>query len=44
MPDIHDKLQYGNNYNHWKILDWALEKEIFLFLTPTRHTSLNTKS
>ena len=28
MSDIHNKLQYGNNYNHWKELDFVL---VFLF-------------
>jgi len=23
--DTHDKLQYRNNYNHWKILDLFLD-------------------
>jgi len=41
------KLQYGNNYNHWKILDLALDLINYSFLiltqTLTRLTKLNTK-
>ena len=25
MSDTHNKLQYGCNYNHWKILDLELQ-------------------
>jgi len=35
-----------NNYNHWKILDTVFDLNfifIFLTLTLTRHTYLNTK-
>ena len=31
MSDIHNKLQYGNNYNHWKILDLVLDVNYFSF-------------
>jgi len=31
MSDTHNKLQYGNNYNHWKILDWVLHLNHFPF-------------
>jgi len=30
MSDTHGKLQYGNNYNHWKLLDLVLELNFFL--------------
>jgi len=46
MSDTHNKLQYGNNYDYWKILDLVLYlKFIFLTLTqtPTRHAYLSTK-
>jgi len=43
---IHDKLQYRNNYNHWKILDLLLDVNYFSFSNSnsnlTRHTYLNT--
>jgi len=44
MSDTHKKLQYGNNYNHWKILDLVLDI-FFLTLsqTVTRRTYPNTK-
>jgi len=29
MSDTHTKLQYGNNYNHWKILDLLLDQGFF---------------
>jgi len=48
MSDTHDKLQYANNYNHWKILDLFLHLKYFSFSNPTqtltRHTYLNTKA
>ena len=25
MSDTHNKLKYGNNYNHWKMLDLVLD-------------------
>ena len=31
MSDTHNKLQYGNTYNHWKILDLALDLNYFSF-------------
>jgi len=31
MSDTHNKLQYGNNYNHWKILDLVLDLKNFYF-------------
>ena len=31
MSDTHDNLQYGNNYNHWKILDLFLDLNYFYF-------------
>ena len=31
MSDTHNKLQYGNKYNRWNILDLGLETWIFLF-------------
>ena len=38
MSDTYNKLQYGNNYKHWKILDLALD------LKPHTLTwTLNTK-
>ena len=33
MSDTH-KLQYGNNYNHWKILDLVLDLNYFSFSNP----------
>jgi len=33
MSDTHNKLQYGNNYNHWKMLHLVKTLIIFLFLT-----------
>ena len=29
MSDTHNKLQYGNKYNHWKILDLFLDLNYF---------------
>jgi len=47
MSDTHKKLRHGNNYNHWKILDFVLELNYFYFSSPnqtlTRHTYINTK-
>ena len=47
MPDTQSRLQYGNNYHHWKILDEVLDLNYFSFsnpnLTLTRHTYQNTK-
>jgi len=44
MSDTHNKLQYGNKYNHWKILDLALHLNYFSVSNPnpapTRHTCL----
>jgi len=31
MSDTHNKLQYGNNYNHWKILDLVLDINYICF-------------
>ena len=44
MSDTH-KLQYGNNYSHWKIWDLVLDLKYFSFSTQTltRNTYLNTK-
>jgi len=38
MSDTHNKPQYGNNYKHCKILDWALDLNGISFsnLNPTR--------
>jgi len=36
MWDAHDKLQYRNNYNHWKILDLVLDLNYFSFTNPHR--------
>jgi len=48
MWDSHDKLQYGNKYNHWKILELALDLNYFSFSKPnlnqthlTRHQTLS---
>jgi len=30
MSDTHNRLQYGNNYNHWKILDLVLDLSCIL--------------
>jgi len=46
MSDTHTKLlQFGNNYNHWKILDLALDFNYFSFVNPnpTHLAYLNTK-
>jgi len=47
MWDTYNKLQYGNKYNNWKILDLILDLNYFLFSnlyqTLTRHTYLDTK-
>ena len=47
MSDTYNKLQYGNNYNHWNISDLVLDLNYFSFSNPnpaiTRHTYLNTK-
>ena len=34
MWDTHNKLQYGNNHNHWKILDLILDLNYFSFSNP----------
>jgi len=34
MSDTHNKLQHGNNYNHWKIMDLVLEPSYFTFSNP----------
>jgi len=48
MSDTHNKLQYGNKHNHWKILDLVLDLNYFSFSNPklslTLHTYQNTKS
>jgi len=48
MSDTHNKLQYGNKENQWKILDLILDFNYFSFsncnITLTRQTYLNTKS
>ena len=33
MSDTHNKLQYGINYSHWKILDLVLDFSYIYFLT-----------
>ena len=47
MSDTHNKLQYGNNCNHWKILDLDIDAFIFIFLILnqilTGQTNLNAK-
>ena len=47
MSDTHNKIEYGNNYNHWKISDLVLHLNYFSFSslnqTLTRYTCLNTK-
>jgi len=47
MSDTHNKLQYENNYNHWKKLDLFIDLNYFSFSNPTQtltpHTYLNTK-
>ena len=45
MSDTHDKLEYANNYNHWKMLDLFTDLKYFSFSNPTltRHTYVNTK-
>ena len=34
MWDTHNKLQHGDNYNHWKILDLHLDFIYFYFFWP----------
>ena len=34
MSEAHNKLQYGNNYNHRKILDLVLDLKCFSFSNP----------
>jgi len=34
MSDTHNKLQCGNKYNHWKILDLVLDLNYFSFSNP----------
>ena len=34
MSDTHNKLQYGNNYKHWKILDLVLDLNYISFSNP----------
>ena len=34
MLDTQDKLQYGNNYNHWKTLGLFLNLDFFSFSNP----------
>jgi len=45
--DTHKKLQYVNNYNHWKILHLVLDLNYFSFHNPNqtliRYTYWNTK-
>ena len=46
MSDIH-KLRYGNNYNHWKVLDLMLDLKYFSFSNPNpiaNPTHLNTRA
>ena len=48
MSDTRNKLQHGNNYKHWKILDLVLDLNYFPFSNPNqtlsrRSTYLNTK-
>jgi len=33
MSDTYNKLQYGNNYNQWKMLDFILDFNHFFFIT-----------
>jgi len=35
MSDTHDKLQYANNYSHWKMLDLLLDLKYFSFSSRT---------
>ena len=34
MSDTHNKLQYGNKYNQWKILDLLLDLNYISFSNP----------
>jgi len=34
MSDARNKLQYGNNYDHWKILDLFLNLNDFPYYNP----------
>ena len=47
MSDTHNNLQYGKNYNHWKILDLVSDLNHISFSSPIQtliwHTYLNTK-
>jgi len=39
MSDTHNKLQNGNNYKHWKILDLVLDLNYFSFSNPDPNTN-----
>jgi len=51
MSETHNKLQYRNNYNHWKILGLVLDLNYFSFsnlvsseisdFTPSAHAQSN---
>ena len=34
MSDTHNKLRYGINYSHWKILDLVLDFSYIYFFNP----------
>ena len=46
MSGTHNKLQHGNNFNHWKVSDFVADLNYFSFSTPkailNRDTYLNT--
>ena len=36
MSDTHNKLQYGNDYKHWKISDVVLNLNNYYFSNPNQ--------
>jgi len=39
MSDTRNKLQYGNNYSRWKILDLVLDLNYFSFSNPNSNST-----
>jgi len=39
MSDAHNKQQYRNYYNHWKILDLVLDLNYISFSNPNPNTN-----
>ena len=42
MSDTNNKLQYENNWNHWKMLDLFLDLNCFSFSNPTQTLTPHT--